>query len=250
MSTIKILVLIIIIKMSYGFEANLFLNLSKIEEKSNSTIGTYKSNYVGKVFPLHLKPDWDIVLEVIYSDTLTEMPFFASQKLVNVKIGDKTWNLMMTFASKNNKACKTILQIDEMKVDNILNESFECQSQVTGYISRFYNTKNENFFLYYTAYGSKKPFYQEIFVHWVIEKKDFFLIDNEQNFKNFLKECNFTPYLHYVQIFVCALGILIILINAALLLAKKVADYRRISTRRILNPIIMVRPAPENVCCH
>lgn len=250
MAYIKILVLLIIIKISYGFEANLFLNLSKIEDKSNLTIGTYESHYIGKIFPLHLKLDWNVVLEIFYSEILTERPFFSSQNLVKVNIGDKTWNLKMKFVTKFNKACSNISQISEMKVDNILNESFECKNQVTGYITRFYYTNTGKLFFYDTAYGNQKYFYQEISVHWVIAQNDSLLINNELNYKNFLKNCNSVPYMYYLYVIMCATVILIILLRAAFWVAKMIADLKKKLSRRTLNPIIIVRPAPINVYCH
>ncbi|CAG9806422.1 unnamed protein product [Chironomus riparius] len=151
MSILKVIIvsLLVIIEIIYGHDVNLHLNLSNIDENSGLTIGTYKSNFTGKMFPLNQKLDWEFEFKSVVGSSLSKNRTFISKNIAVIKIGDKAWEKDLNIIQQFKTVCKTIRYAYEMNIDDILNESFECQRPVTGYVSRFYCTKNYSRFIGY-----------------------------------------------------------------------------------------------------
>ena len=89
----KNLIFILLIQGINGYKPNLFLNLSSIENKEVSTVGTYKAHFLtNDIFQLPLGIDDYIIFEEIYG-WIMGRKILIHLHFVNIKIGNDVWNL-------------------------------------------------------------------------------------------------------------------------------------------------------------
>lgn len=210
-----------------GYKMNLFLNLSKLKNSGNAVISEYKSYLKGDIFPLISDPDDYIVIEDIYHSATTP-------KIYGIfKIGKNVWNISMKFC-QSDWICRNYAF--EGFIDEILNEVFQCENQVSGYKSRFYYLNEVGSVFFDTPTEMRVEIDKEIDAFWLISHKDFILGNNNYNYEKFLAKCHSVPYRFYWLISASFLILLIVLIYILLLFIK-----------RIRVPKIFIRRAPNRV---
>jgi len=217
-----------------GIKTNMMLSLSKIENIGNATIATYDVNTTDDIFPLLLEVDDYIVIEDIFEINKNIIGF---RKYVTLKTGKSLWNLTMTFHRTRNELCEKLSSY-EANMDEILNEVFQCQNQVTGYLSQFYYIKEEMETHFNTSNRVEVPFPTRISIFWLITRKGLILLNNDKNYEQFLKSCHSIPYRIY---WIVSVGVLLSLIALVSVFIEKI-KIPKICIRRA-NKVIMVRPA-------
>lgn len=218
-----------------GIKTNMMLSLSKIENIGNVTIATYDVNITDDKFPLILGVDDYIVIEDLFR--LSKMKF-GFEKFVTWKIGKSLWNLTMNIHPIKMNLCENLSSY-EANMDEILNEVFQCQNQVEGYISRFYYIKEGIETYFNTSSRVEVRFSTSISIFWLITSKGFNLFNNDKNYEQFLKSCHSTPYQIYWTL---SVSVLLLLIALASIFIEKI-KIPKICIRRATNKVIMVRPA-------
>lgn len=160
-----------------GIKANMMLNLSKIENIENATIATYDVNITDDTFQLFFEVDDYVVIQDSFEATKIKIGY---EKYVTWKIGKSLWNSKMNYHRTKKKLCENFNSYD-VDMDAVLNEVFQCQNQVTGYISRFYYIKEE----VDVDTLNRVQFSSKISIFWLITHKGFNLLNNDKNYENF-----------------------------------------------------------------
>ncbi|KAL7043577.1 hypothetical protein ACKWTF_001585 [Chironomus riparius] len=233
--------IILLIQGIHGFKTNLFLNLSTIENKGGMVFATYKTRFlINDIFRLPFGNDDFLIVEDLFGSSLNKIKF-NFVKFVTIKIGDNAWNLT---ESRNNftvKLCRNFFQFIEINFDEVLNTVFQCYDPVKGYKSQFYQFNYTSRFFFNTSSYSKLEFFDGISTYWLVTHSKLQLMNNERNFREFLKKCYSIPGRFYFFI-VIAIVIIYVVVAQIIFHAINQEYYSDIFFQRALNSVIIARP--------
>lgn len=235
----KFIIFLLVIKFSYGYNANSIMNLSSIEERGEVRVATYKFNILSDdIFPLQLQDhDESIILEDI--QTLNAYRLGRLQiKFVTITVGNNTWNMTTDFFSKNHYFCKNLMFVHEINMDRVLNEAYRCENHVNDYIGRFYIIQYLADLDFIRPNGIVKEYIDGIKSYWLITQKKKKLLNNKWNLKEFLKDCNAASINHNLKFYI-TVGILIsiIILTQVIFWMIKSKQDSMILFRRKIHPI-------------
>jgi len=228
--------LFIVINGIHGFKPNLLLNLSSIDNSGPLTIGVYHVTFLDNIFPLPFDCNDYIVMDFIYGSKLDLINFV---KYVTIKIRENIWNVTSNMVRIKGKICaKTVY---EFKIDEVLNEVFNCKLPIRGYKSRLYFVESNEQTSFSVYHNMSISFFKNFIAYWLIFDPKMLLLNNDLNYHNFSKNCNSSSNSYLYVVLGILLSIFIVQFTYWYLNKEELLKilFRR---SRNVNQIIMVRP--------
>lgn len=228
--------LFIVINGIHGFKPNLHINLSSLGNSGPLTIGVYRVIFIDSIFPLPFDSDDYIVIDFIYGSKLDLLNFV---EYFTIKIRENIWNVTNKMV-RIKGICEKIVY--EFKIDEVLNEVFNCKLSIHGYKSRLYFIESNDQTAICVHHNMSISFFKNFIAYWLIFDPKMLILNNDINYNNFLKKCNSIRSNAYLYLGSGILLFIFIVQFTFWYLSKEETLSKLFRRKRKFNQIIMVRP--------
>ena len=166
-----------------GYKANLFLNISSIENKGGMVFAAYKTHLlINDIFRLPFDKNDYMMIEDVFGSNLNKIKF-NFVKFLSIKIGGNAWNLTEGRSNLTEKLCRNAFQLVNVNFDEVLNDIFQCYDPIKGYKSIFYYFSYTSRTSFNTTSYAQIEFFDGISAYWLITHSKLQLMNNERNFR-------------------------------------------------------------------